>query len=438
MTERILYIDPIGGIAGDMLCAALIDAGLNKNSWLTGLQNIPWSESVDLSISRVMSHAFSATHFSVSSSGKTETEHHQTPTSETDHNHTHTSETEHHHTHTSFVGTNTVVDSHHHRGLKEVEELIHKSDLPKIVQANAVKVFELLGDAESQIHGTTLDKVHFHEVGAIDSIIDILGFCYGVYLLNIDRIIVDSLPLSSGEIITEHGRTPLPAPATLRILSGWQTKLGQHNHEQVTPTGAAIVKTLGEYGTFPPMTIESDGFGAGTRNPSEYPNLVRVCIGTREPRQTKDTVIEIQCSIDDMSGELMVPLIDQLLKNGALDAHVQSITMKKGRQGQLFTILCSSQTQESVLQCLFKHSSTFGCRMITKERTILERQFDTVQTDTGPVAIKIGIYRNKVVQISVEYEDANSIAKEQNRSIQEVYRESLYLHQSQFPHRYST
>lgn len=476
--SRILYIDPIGGVAGDMLCAALLDAGLDEEQWRAGLEALPWDEEVEILRSTVMRGVFSATHIDIKQCSTPSIAAAIAPSPKTSagqhHSHTHHTHTHHGHSHThapmstgSRQSTSSVVTpkvgpkpiswSQHHRGFSEIQQIINESTLPETVKIMAIKVFEVLGQAEAEIHGSTLEDIHFHEVGSVDSIVDIVGFCLGVHLLDIDSIQAGAVPLSSGQIHTAHGLTPLPAPATLRILRGWPNVKGVPNHEQVTPTGAAILQALASYSTYPSMSTESDGYGAGTRNPPGYPNLVRVAIGRTSPthlnpnvqvstqgiqhdeiHSQSDTIIEIQANIDDISAELLSPLIDQLLHAGALDATLTPILMKKGRAGHLCTILTKESNKESVLEALFAHSTTFGCRLLHKERVILKRMWDNVQTPLGEARMKIGLRGNTVYQISVEFEDARALATQHSLSLTDVIPLIQRNHHTQYPHRYDT
>ena len=446
MTERILYIDPIGGLAGDMLCAALLDAGLDEAQWRQTLGQIAWNEDAHIVRSQTIRGVFAATHIDI----KPPTGSKNTPPAELGHPHTHGqhshthSHAQAHSTHPTSIhsGPSPIPWSVHHRGFTEIAELISMSPLPDHVKEMATRVFRVLGDAEAEIHGTTLDEVHFHEVGAVDSILDIVGFCLGIHLLGITTIKAAAVPLSTGIIHTAHGPTPLPAPATLRILQGWPSIQGHPNHEQVTPTGAAILKALATYGPFPSMVIECDGYGAGTRNPPAYPNLVRVCIGRVEPSfdssdSTPTDVIEIQSNIDDMSAELLSPLIERLMEAGALDVTLTPILMKKGRSGHLCTILSTEEHLESVVESLFTHSTTFGCRFTTKQRRTLHRTWDTVQTELGQARMKIGHQGNVLRQMSVEFEDAKRLAEQHIRSVSSVIAIVQHEHWKQFPHRYT-
>ena len=438
--SKTLYIDPIGGLAGDMLCAALLDAGLDEALWRNGLNRLEWTEQASIFVQQTMRGVFSATHVTVLPKGDVDT----TAIEAKSHEHHHGARV-HSHTHGQLIdhtGPTAVSWSNHNRGFSDIAQLIQNSPLPATVQQNALLVFKVLGEAEASIHGCTLHEVHFHEVGAVDSILDIVGFCYGLHLLDITSIIVGAPPLSSGTVQTAHGLTPLPAPATTRILRGWPSKQGHPNHEQVTPTGAAIVKALGTPGTYPAWILETEGYGAGTRNPPAYPNLVRVCIGcasTQPPSLNdfqQDDIVEIQSNIDDMPSEQLAPLIDHLLNAGAVDAHLQSIIMKKGRPGFLCTILCAPIHLSIVVQTLFAFSTTFGCRFVRKHRAMLHRDWDTVNTQWGTIDVKVGVQGNQVVQCSVEYEHAQSVAVTAGLPLHQVYQETLLNHRIQYPHRY--
>lgn len=440
MTERILYIDPIGGIAGDMLCAALLDAGLDEMQWRSTLDQLSWNEDARIVRSSVIRGVFAATHVNIKPS--TSAREPSLPPTGHGHHHTHDHHS-HTHTHTQLnsAGPHPTAWSEHHRGFTEIASLITMSPLPDRVKKMAIQVFRVLGEAEADIHGTSLDEVHFHEVGAVDSILDIVGFCLGVHLLNVTTIKVGAIPLSTGTIHTAHGLTPLPAPATLRILRGWPSTQGHPNHEQVTPTGAAIVKALAIHSSFPSMVIESDGYGAGTRNPTAYPNIVRVCIGTEQQAGSIDStptnIIEIQANIDDMSAELLSPLMDQLLEAGALDVTLTPVLMKKGRSGHLCTILSTTDQLDSVTESLFTHSTTFGCRFTTKQRRVLKRVWDTVHTKLGTARMKIGFQGNVQRQMSVEFEDAKQLALKHMCSVASVITIIQHEHWKQFPDRYT-
>jgi uncharacterized protein (DUF111 family) len=232
--------------------------------------------------------------------------------------------------------------------------------------------------------------------------------------LGITEILCGKIPISGGFTWSEHGQIPLPAPATLELIQGFKTRKGIENHEQVTPTGAAILSALAKQADFPAMTVLKVGYGSGTRNPSEYPNIARISIGELETSvQTDSTpseVIEIQSNIDDMTGETLSYLQSKLFDDGALDVSFQSIFMKKNRPAWLLRVLCSSDTLEDIAYCIFQHSSTFGIRYSTKKRLLLHREFHKVKTEFGSARIKTGTWKD-IQKVSVEYDDAQRIAE---------------------------
>ena len=403
-----LYIDPIGGIAGDMLCAALLDLGLPEEEWKQQLSSLSL-ENYTIEISSCMRNSFSATHLKIS------------PATEPAHNHHH--EEHHHHAHHAQPW------GHHHRGFHEIQQLIRHSSLPQKVQDNAIAVFEALGHAEAKIHGCTIDEIHFHEVGAIDSILDIVGFCLGIHMLNIDKIYCAPPPLSYGHTHGGHGHIPLPAPATLSLLTGHAVREGFPNHEQTTPTGAAIIHALTQEGSFPTATIDAIGYGAGTRNPKEYPNIVRVLLSTE--KTSFPEILCLQTQVDDMTGEAIPLLLERCLEAGAVDAFLQSIIMKKGRMGYLLTVLLRTEHKEAVEKAIFANTSTFGIRYTTMKRTELERTSVAVQTPWGEISVKVGSQENTHLQVSVEYEDAAKVARTYNLPLQHVYDTTLRLWREQ-------
>lgn len=409
---KTLYIDPVGGIAGDMLCAALFDAGLDFNHWKQELEKleIPLPK---LGLQTVLRGAFRARHFSVYNPHLNYHSHEHSA-----HEHSH----QHSHQHSS-IEPSPVKWEHSERSWKEIRQLISSSKLDPLTIQRALCVFEKLAIAEAKIHGTTADDVHFHEVGAIDSIVDIIGFCLGCTMLNIEQILYSEIPISGGLIWSEHGKIPLPAPATLELIKGVKTRQGIEHHEQVTPTGAAILVALGKQQSFPSLKTLSVGYGAGTRNPQEYANIVRVSIGLLESQENIDTtpldIIEIQTNIDDMSGEELPFLQDQLFKQGALDVSFQSIFMKKGRPAWLLTVLCEPHILEKIAHCIFQNTTSFGLRYIPQKRIVLERTFQKVDTPFGMAQIKLGSWKD-IKKISVEYEDMKRIAEAANLSLSEA------------------
>ena len=398
-----LYIDPIGGIAGDMLCAGLLDLGLPQEAWKAQLETLPL-DNYTIEISTCMRNAFSATHLSIK------------PKQRYEHTHNHT----HHH---------SEPWGHHHRGFSTICTLIKKSTLPPKVQHNAMAVFQALGEAEAKIHGCSLEDIHFHEVGATDSILDIVGFCLGIHMLDITKLYCAPPPLSYGHTHGAHGHIPLPAPATLSLLKGKNVRSGHLNHEQTTPTGAAIIKALCKESTFPNTRIKSVGYGAGTRNPTEYPNILRLLLCEQPPQTTQ--ILSLQTQIDDMTGEGLPLVIERCLEAGALDVFAQPIIMKKGRMGYLITALVRKEKQAPVEEAIFTNTSTFGIRYSTMHRTELERTRKPITTQWGVIHVKVGLHNKENTQVSVEYEEAAQVARTHNIPLAMVYSTTLALWREQ-------
>lgn len=303
-----------------------------------------------------------------------------------------------------------------------IKKMINSSHLAEPVKITAALIFEKLAIAEAKVHGMPVEEVVFHEVGAIDSILDIVGFSLGVHMLGIETFSSSPLPISGGLIQTDHGEIPLPAPATLDILKGWKTRPGEVGHEQVTPTGAAIICTLCSQSHFPAMVPLGSGYGAGTRNPTEYANIVRVSLGERtsDLKDTPTEIVEVRTQLDDMVGEEFPFLIEKLLDAGALDAFGQSIIMKKGRLGTLLTFICTPDKEHLLCELSFKHSSTFGLRSQRLKRHILNRHTESLETPYGQIKIKIGTHNGERLQYSPEYEDLAAAARRHNVSISEI------------------
>jgi uncharacterized protein (TIGR00299 family) protein len=404
-----LYIDPIGGIAGDMLCAALLDIGLDAEEWKKELSSLDL-HNYEIQVSRCMRTAFSATYLRIVPKKITA----KTP-------HEHGEHTHHHH---------SEAWGHHHRGLSDICTLITNSTLPQEVQDNSILVFTALGNAEANIHGCTLDEIHFHEVGAIDSILDIVGFCLGIHMLNITEIRSAPPPLSYGHTHGAHGLIPLPAPATMSLLINRAVREGHPNHEQTTPTGAAILHALSTDASFPTSTITSVGYGAGTRNPSEYPNIVRILLSTQQ-KNSPNSLFSLQTQVDDMTGEALPLLIERCLEAGALDAFAQPILMKKGRMGYLFTALVRQEHKEDVEHAIFSNTSTFGIRYSTVARTELDRKRVPIHTPWGCIHVKVGMKDQELMQASVEYEEAAHAARTHNLPLKKIYETTLNLWKEQ-------
>ncbi len=379
---KVAYFDCSFGISGDMMVSALLDAGLPFEELKSALQTLP-----------ITGYSIVKTHVE-----------------------------KNHIKATQFIVT---VDNkhHHHRHLSDIIAIINNSQLPEPVKIGSIKTFELLAEAEAHVHGTTKDKIHFHEVGAVDSIIDIVSAHWCYWYLGIEKAYTSEINIGGGTIECAHGTLPVPAPATALLLQGFKVKLNTANTELTTPTGAVLIKTFTTpTDTIPPIKLITTGIGAGTKNFSDHPNIFRILIGEEEslPCQTEDIYI-VQTNLDDMIPELLPPVIEALLSAGAVDAFITPIICKKGRPGYILTVMCHSEKLQNIQEIIFKHTSTLGLRFKKESRLVLDRKWETVKTPWGEVRVKLGIYQQKICQASVEFEDAYKLSKEKNIPLHEIY-----------------
>lgn len=384
---RVLYLDCFSGISGDMTVGALVDAGADFEQVRRALESLR-VPGFTVAAEKVNKHGMAATQFRV---------------------------------------IPDAAEPHPHRHLDDVAAIINGGDLPESAKAAAIKTFELLAEAEAAVHGTTLEKIHFHEVGAIDSIVDIVAAHYAMHLLGIERVFASPLHVGAGAIRCDHGWMPVPAPATARLLQGKPTYGGEVQGELVTPTGAAIVaQCVSSFGMAPVMTVERIGYGSGTRDLPDRPNVLRVLIGTAEGvLPPTETIIVIEANIDDMNPELFPPLLSALMDTGARDAFVTPIIGKKGRPAYCVAALCDETRARKVADALFRHSSTLGLRMRREQRWVLERSWKTVGTPWGKVRVKIGIYGGGVNHVAPEFEDCRALAESAGVPVRRVYEAAL-------------
>jgi uncharacterized protein (TIGR00299 family) protein len=379
----ICYLDAFSGLAGDMLVGAFADAGADRDAIscaLTGLATggvIEWD--------RVQRRGMSATKFRVS-----------------------------------------VTEAQKHRHLSGILKMIHAADLPDTVKANAERVFRVLAEAEAAVHGVPIEKVHFHEVGAVDSICDIVGACLALHLLGIDKVYCSPVNMGSGTVNTEHGILPVPAPATARLLQGRPIYSRGPAMELTTPTGAAFVAALTEsFGAMPAMSVKSIGYGAGDRDFSEQANVVRVMVGEPSGALESTTVSVIEANIDDASPQVIAYAVDRLLETGALDAIVIPAQMKKGRPGVLLQIVAAPEKREDLVAVLFRETTTLGVRFYSAERRVQPREWIEVRTAHGVVRMKAA-----PTGFAPEYEDARRIAAETGIPLKEILAEANHIYLS--------
>ena len=381
------YFDCFSGASGDMILGALVDAGaglaaIEKSLRGLGLEN--WA----ISAERVQRGALRATRVRV--------------------------ETQ---------------EDHHHRGLSIILGRIEKAQLPPRAADRAKKIFTRLAEAEARVHGVPLEQVHFHEVGAVDSIIDIVGAAVGFELLGIDEFACSPLDVGAGQVKTAHGLLPVPAPATAELLKNAPTFSSGIRKELVTPTGAAIATTLSTvFGEIPPMTLRSIGYGAGSADNPEKPNVLRLLIGERAAQAAGETsdatsdalVTVIETNLDDMSPQIFGYLTEKALALGALDVFSAPVQMKKGRPGILLTVLARPEDATRLADLVFRETTTIGVRMHETRRRCLERQQVRVATPFGDVRMKIARANGMVLNATPEYEDCRRLAAEKDVPLKQV------------------
>ena len=293
-----------------------------------------------------------------------------------------------------------------------------------IATGKALAVFRRLAEAEARVHGSTAEKVHFHEVGAVDAIVDIFGVCAGLEMLGVERVVASPLPMGSGYVDAAHGRLPVPAPAVVELMQGFPVRSCDEEGELTTPTGAALAVTLADaFGPMPPMVIEKVGYGAGAREGKRVPNVLRLILGQPAGAGTAeaDVVWLLEANVDDASGETLGAATQALFEAGALDVWLVAATMKKGRPGVVLACLAAEGLVAAVEEAIFRETPTFGVRRSAVERTKLAREHATVQTAFGPVRVKVGRRGGRVVTASPEYEDCRRLAAERGVGFREVY-----------------
>jgi uncharacterized protein (TIGR00299 family) protein len=308
-----------------------------------------------------------------------------------------------------------------HRHLPQIQRMIEAAALPGRAKQNALAVFQRLGEAEAAVHGIPLQKVHFHEVGAFDSIADIVGACYALELLGVEEIACSAINVGSGTVETEHGLLPVPAPATARLLEGKPVYAQGPATELTTPTGAAVVAALAShFGAMPPMTLLASGFGAGARDFPGQANVLRAVLGERSGAAETTTVAVLEANLDDLSPQVLAYAMDRLAEAGALDVSVQPLQMKKGRPGHLLRVLCEPQDRDRLAQLVFAETSTLGLRFYAAERRVQTRQWREVATPWGPVRIKV----SGGGHFAPEYEDCRRLAEQRQVPLKQVLAEA--------------
>ena len=410
---RTLYIDGFSGAAGDMLLGAFLDAGLPEDALREALGSLGVGHT--LRVSRVLRAGLSAVHVKVESdeAGSRPV---RRSLGEGGHSHDHAAPgTEHH---------------HDHRTLKEIAHLIGHSNLSAAAKRRAVELFERIGAAEAAMHDVPLEQVHLHEVGALDSIIDIVGVVFAFEWFGIDDVVASPLNVGGGTVQIAHGTYPVPAPATLRLLEGVPVYSNGIEMELVTPTGALLVSAYAKsYGVMPAMTVQRTGYGAGTRDLKRQPNVLRIVVGERTSTAATvasgESVVKIECEIDDMSPQLFGPVTDRLFANGALDVFLTAVQMKKGRPGTLVTVLAPEAARRTLCDLIFRETTTIGVRFETVARETLERHHVEVSVPGGQVRIKVAGRGGEIFNVAPEFDDCLRIAEATGRPVKAVQAEAL-------------
>jgi uncharacterized protein (TIGR00299 family) protein len=414
---RVMYLDCFSGAAGDMLLGALIDAGVPIDALRSALGSLGVGH--ELRQSQVLRSGISATYVEV------------LPTDDRASGHVHRHDGDAHtHPHDDAQAHPHVHGGDGHRSLHDIEHVIEHSALSASGKRRASALFNRLGQAEAAIHQVPIDQVHFHEVGAVDSIVDIVGVVVAMEWLGIEDVVSSPLNVGGGTVRIAHGTFPVPAPATARLLTGVPIYSAGPQVELVTPTGALLVSDYAKaYGPIPAMAIARIGYGAGTRDFQAAPNVVRVLIGERAgvaPDATlRETVVKIECEIDDMNPQWFGPAVDRLFDAGALDVFLTAVQMKKGRPGTLVTVLAPDERRGAVCDVLFRETTTIGVRFAQMAREVLDRRWVNVGISGGVVRIKIAERGGVVFNAAAEFEDCLRIAEATGRPVKDVQAEAI-------------
>lgn len=419
---KIAYLECPTGISGDMFLGALVDCGLPWQYLIDQLQSLGIELEYQLRTERVLRNGQVATKVYVDLLSKQQSNHHHKG---------------HHH---DERGRHQYAARH----LPEIERLIKSAALPDRVQRWSLEIFQQLAIAESAVHGIPPEKVHFHEVGATDAIIDIVGTCIGLDWLDIELLYCSPMPTGGGMVEAAHGKLSVPVPAVVKLWSTRKVPIYSNGiqKELVTPTGAAIAVTLAvEFGKPPGMKLSKIGLGAGSRD-LEIPNILRLWIGETEenPPEIKlkqETITVLETQIDDLSPQAVAYTLEELLAAGALDVFTQSIGMKKSRSGILLTVICQAELVNICKTIIFRETTTLGIRERSQQRSILHREIDFIETKYGRVGVKIASWgggeQKQIINVQPEYEDCATLARQQNISFHEVSQQAIIAWQNNSP-----
>jgi len=386
VTGRVCYLDCVGGLAGDMLLAALVDAGADAER----LQAVPGAlglEGVVIAVDRVERQGIGALH----------------------------------------VDVRVPADEHQHRDYLAIHAMVERAALPPRVREQALATFARLAEAEARVHGVSVDEVHFHELGAVDTLVDVCGAFVLLDDLGVDHVACSSLPFARGMVRAGHGLLPLPAPATLALLEGAPMVGVDSEAELVTPTGAAIAATVVErWGSLPPLVLERVGYGAGTADFNDRPNVVRVVLGAGTTPPTGEVTL-LETNLDDLVPELVPDAVERCFAAGALDVWSVPAQMKKGRPGIVLSALARPSAEQDVARAMLEETSALGVRVARLARYELEREERIVEVAGGQVRIKVGLLAGSVVNIAPEHDDCLALARSTGRAVKSIWAEALSL-----------
>ena len=383
--SKIAYFECFSGASGNMILGALIDAGVALDTLRSELQKLNVS-GFELVCTRVMRNGISATHVDV----KTE-------------------------------------ETHAHRHLHHIAAIIEHSSLAPTIKENAIRIFTRLAEAEAKVHNTTPERIHFHEVGALDAIVDIVGAAIGLHLLGVDTIYVSPFSLGTGFVTCAHGTIPVPAPATVELLKGKPVRQSDIEAELVTPTGAAILSTLGTHFDTPPLCrFDVVGYGAGTRELS-IPNVLRLSVGEIAANTScdSDTVTVLETNIDDMNPQWYDYVFERLYAAGALEVFLTPALMKKNRPGNLLTVIMPAAVRDAVIDILLRETTSIGVRWHETQRAKALREFRAVETPFGAISVKIARLGEQMVNVTPEYDDCRRAAEQHGVPLKHVYQAAL-------------
>lgn len=378
---KVLYYDCFSGISGDMNLGAMIDLGIDIQFIVNELNKLNLN-GWELVSEKDQRHGIEGTR----------------------------------------VNVRQTRPEHIHRHLSDIDKIINDSDLDSSTKRLSLKIFSKLAEAEAKVHGIPVSEVFFHEVGAVDSIIDIVGAAICFNVLKPDAVFVSAIELGGGMVKCTHGLLPVPAPATSEILTGIPVRTNGVDYEATTPTGAAILASIGtHYGDFQDFKIERSGYGVGQKDHANVPNLLRVFLGEAEEKSTGHDALLIECNIDDMNPEFYEFISERLFDSGASDVYISGILMKKGRPGNILSVICEKGTEDKIKDIIFSESTTSGIRIFPFRKDTLTRSFEVISTPYGEVTVKRAFLKGKEVSCKPEFEECKKIAKENKIPVKIVY-----------------